>query len=184
MAILALPDTRLRPRGHGRGRRKKPLWRRPSHLDSAGDSGAVSGRRRFLDRLAAYPPANDAEREVASRAQAQLQRHLREDATYWQGWWQRHDYTLTFLGDDVAGESGDGAVVPQSVLVILFLALMGALLREMRRQMRPAPPRRLPQRPPPAVPADDARQVRRPFPMPAEPSAPNVSAEFRPDGLN
>jgi hypothetical protein len=100
--------------------------------------------RRFLDRLAAYPPANDAEREVASRAQAQLQRHLREDATYWQGWWQRHDYTLAFLGDDLAGESGDGAVVPQSVLMILFLALMGALLRE----MRPAPPRPVPQRAP------------------------------------
>jgi len=34
------------------------------------------------------------------------------------------DYKLAFLGDDVAGESGEGAVVPQAVLVILFLALM------------------------------------------------------------
>jgi hypothetical protein len=100
--------------------------------------------RRFLDRLAAFQPAADADREVASRAQAQLQRHLSEDATYWQGWWGRHDYTLAFLGDDVAGESGEGAVVPRAVLVILFLALMAALLRE----MRPAPPRRVPQRPP------------------------------------
>jgi hypothetical protein len=100
--------------------------------------------RRLLDRLAAYRPPDAADAEVASRAQAQLQRHLAEDATYWQGWWGHHDYKLAFLGDDVAGESGEGAVVPQAVLVILFLALMAALWRE----MRPAAPRRVPQRAP------------------------------------
>jgi hypothetical protein len=100
--------------------------------------------RGFLDRLAGYRPADPADREVASRAQAQLHRHLDEDAQYWQGWWGRRSYTLAFLGDAVAGPSGDGAVVPQAVLVILFLTLMGALLR----QMRPRPPRRVPQRAP------------------------------------
>jgi hypothetical protein len=100
--------------------------------------------RQYLGSLAGYLPPDPADRQAASRAQAQLRRVLDEDARYWQGWWQRHDYTLAFLGDDVAGESGDGAVVPQFVLVILFLALMGALLRE----MRPAPPRPVPQRAP------------------------------------
>jgi hypothetical protein len=32
------------------------------------------------------------------------------------------------------------------MLVILFLALMGALVREILRQMRPTPPRRVPSR--------------------------------------
>jgi hypothetical protein len=100
--------------------------------------------RRLLDRLAAYQPADAADREVASRAQGQLQRNLSEDTQYWRGWWGRHDYALAFLGDDVAGESGEGAVIPQAALVILFLALMGALVRD----LRPAPPRRLPQRAP------------------------------------
>ena len=100
--------------------------------------------RQYLGSLAGYLPPDAADRQVASRTQAQLRRVLDEDARYWQGWWERHDYTLAFLGDDLAGESGEGAVVPQSVLVVLLLALMGALLRE----MRPAPPRRLPQRPP------------------------------------
>jgi hypothetical protein len=100
--------------------------------------------QRFLGMLAGYRPPDAADRQLASRAQAQLQRHLDEDAVYWHGWWGRHDYTLTFLGDDVAGLSGEGAVVPQALLVILFLALMGALVRE----MRPTPPRRIPQRAP------------------------------------
>jgi hypothetical protein len=100
--------------------------------------------RRFLGMLAGYQPPDAADRQLASRAQAQLQRHLDEDAVYWRGWWGRHDYTLAFLGDDVAGPSGEGAIVPQALLVILFLALMGALVRE----LRPRSPRRIPQRPP------------------------------------
>jgi hypothetical protein len=73
---------------------------------------------------------------------------MNEDTQYWQGWWERHDYTLAFLGDDVAGPSGEGAVVPQAALAILFLALMGTLVRQMLREMRPRPPRRVPQRAP------------------------------------
>jgi hypothetical protein len=98
--------------------------------------------RRFLGMLSGYQPPDAAAREVASRAQAQLRQHLNEDAVYWRGWWERHDYTLEFLGDDVAGPSGEGAGVPQAVLVVLFLALMGTLVRE----MRPKPPRRVPPR--------------------------------------
>jgi len=98
--------------------------------------------RRFLARLAGYRPTDAADRQVASRAQEQLERHLDEDTIYWQGWWGRHDYTLAFLGDDVAGLSGEGAVVPQTALVVLFLALMAALVHE----MRPRPPRQIPQR--------------------------------------
>jgi hypothetical protein len=98
--------------------------------------------RRFLDRIAGYQATDAADRETASRAQTQLQRHLNEDAPYWQGWWGRHNYALAFLGDDVAGVSGDGATAPQAVLVLLFLALMGALLRG----LRPRAPRRVPPR--------------------------------------
>jgi hypothetical protein len=102
--------------------------------------------RRFLGRLPGYQPPDAADRQVLSRAQAQLQRHLDEDTLFWRGWWGRHDYMLAFLGDDVAGESGDGAGVPRAMLLILFLALMGALVREMLREMRPIPPRRVPPR--------------------------------------
>jgi hypothetical protein len=96
--------------------------------------------RRFLGALNEYRPPDAAARDAASRVQGQLQQHLNEDAIYWQGWWKRHDDALNFLGDDVAGESGEGADLSQAVLVVLFLALMGALLRE----MRPTPPPRVP----------------------------------------
>jgi hypothetical protein len=102
--------------------------------------------RRFLGRLPGYQPPDAADRQVLSRAQAQLQRHLDEDTLFWRGWWGRRDYSMAFLGDDVAGESGDGAVVPRAMLLILFLALMGASVREILRQMRPTPPRRVPPR--------------------------------------
>jgi hypothetical protein len=98
--------------------------------------------RRYLGILAGSRPSDAEAREVVSKAQAQLRQDLNEDAVYWQGWWGRHDYTLEFLGDDVAGTSAWRAVVPQVVLVVLFLTLMGALVRE----MRPKPPPRVPQR--------------------------------------
>jgi len=98
--------------------------------------------RQLLDMVAAYPVANVAAQQAASLARAGLRRYQNEDAVYWQGWWGRHDYALAYLGDDVAGESGEGAGVPQAALVILFLALTGALLREMLHR----PPRRVPQR--------------------------------------
>jgi 4-amino-4-deoxy-L-arabinose transferase-like glycosyltransferase len=100
--------------------------------------------RRFLGTLAQNPASDATVRDVASRAQTRLQQGLYEDAIRWQGWWRRHGYTLEFLGDDVAGPSGEGAAVPQAILVVLFLTLMGALVRE----MRPRPPRRVPQRAP------------------------------------
>ncbi len=98
--------------------------------------------RRYLGILADSRPSDAEGREVVSRAQAQLRQDLNGDAVSWQGWWGRHDYNLEFLGDDVAGTSAWRAVVPQAVLVVLFLALMGALVRE----MRPGPPPRVPQR--------------------------------------
>jgi hypothetical protein len=100
--------------------------------------------RQVLTMVAGYPAPDAVAQQAASIAQAGLRRYQNEDAVYWQGWWGRHDYTLAFLGDDVAGPSGAGAVVPQAVLVLLFLALMGALVRA----MRPTAPRRIPQRPP------------------------------------
>jgi hypothetical protein len=98
--------------------------------------------RRYLDILAAYRPADAGAREAVSHAQAQLRLQLNEDASCWQGWWKRHNDNLEFLGDDVAGPSAWRAVVPQALLVVLFLGLMGALVRE----MRPKPPPRVPQR--------------------------------------
>ena len=100
--------------------------------------------RQYLDVLASQKPPDAETRELVSRAQAQLRQNMNEDAAGWRGWWRRHDYTLDFLGDDVAGPSGEGAGVPQAILVVLFLVLMGALVRE----MRPQPPRRVPRRAP------------------------------------
>ena len=100
--------------------------------------------RRYLGILADYRPSDDEGRATVSRAQAQLRQVLNQDFAYWHGWWGRHDYYLEFLGDDAAGASAWRAVVPQAVLAILFLALMGALVRE----MRPRPPRPVPQRAP------------------------------------
>jgi len=98
--------------------------------------------RRYLGILAGYRPPDAEAREAVSRAQARLQQDVNEDAAGWRGWWTRHDYALNFLGDDVAGTSAWRAVVPQAVLMVLFLALMGTLVRE----MRPRPPRSVPQR--------------------------------------
>jgi hypothetical protein len=100
--------------------------------------------RRYLDILAAQHPSDPEARELVSRAQARLRQDANEDAAGWRGWWMRHHDTLAFLGDDVAGSSGEGAGVPQAVLVVLFLALMGALVRA----MRPRPPPRVPPRAP------------------------------------
>jgi hypothetical protein len=99
--------------------------------------------RRYLGILAAYRPSDPQAREAVSHAQAQLRHSLNEDAACWQGWWGRHDYNLEFLGDDVAGQSAWRAVVPQALLVVLFLALMAALVHE----MRPKPPPPVPPRP-------------------------------------
>jgi len=98
--------------------------------------------RQILATLPGYPAADTAAQQAASLARAGLRRYQNEDAVYWRGWWGRHDYALAYLGDDVAGESGEGAGVPQAALVILFLALTGALLREMLHR----PPRRVPPR--------------------------------------
>ena len=100
--------------------------------------------QQFLGALAQSPSPDATVREVASRAQARLAQYVNDDEVCWRGWWRRHDYTLDFLGDDVAGPSGEGAGVPQAILVVLFLVLMGALVRE----MRPQPPRRVPRRAP------------------------------------
>jgi hypothetical protein len=100
--------------------------------------------RRYLGILAGYRPSDAQAQEAVSHAQAQLRQSLNEDAVNWQGWWGRHDDNLEFLGDDVAGGSAWRAVVPQALLVVLFLALMGALVRA----MRPKPPPPVPQRAP------------------------------------
>ena len=105
--------------------------------------------RQALVSLANYRSPDAETERMASHTRSQLQRVQDEDAVYWQGWWGRHGSTLDFLGDDVAGESGGGAAVPQAVLVILFLALLGALVHKMPRQMRSTPPRPVPPRAPP-----------------------------------
>ena len=100
--------------------------------------------RRYLVILAGSSPSDAERREAITRAQAHLRQDLKDDALYWQGWWGRHADTLDFLGDDAADTSAWRALAPQAVLLVLFLALMGALVRE----MRPRPPRPVPQRAP------------------------------------
>ena len=44
---------------------------------------------------------------------------LAEDEGYWHGWYARNNGTIGFLGDHTAGESGWGATVLSSLLLML-----------------------------------------------------------------
>ena len=75
---------------------------------------------------------------------AQLESWVNEDQKYWYGWYARHDGTMTFLGDHVAGPSGHGGIAAMCLLAGLFLALMSAFVKEgwnlLRHEVRPRSP--------------------------------------------
>ena len=60
---------------------------------------------------------------------ARREEWLQEDEVYWHGWFARNSGSVGFLGDHTAGESGMGTKILASLLVMLALALAGALWR-------------------------------------------------------
>jgi hypothetical protein len=57
------------------------------------------------------------------------------DDLFWHGWFARHDNRLRYLGDIAADYLDADLKTPAAALILLFLALMGALARE---NFRPA----------------------------------------------
>jgi len=71
--------------------------------------------------------ANDASFKVLrSRFEDRIRQARSDDATAWQGWFDRHDGEVQFLGDHVAGTTGAGTNIALAMLAILFVALAGA----------------------------------------------------------
>jgi hypothetical protein len=100
--------------------------------------------RRVLGSLETYHPADAVGQQNAARVRAQVQQDLQQDSVLWLGWWQRHDYTMDFLGDDVAGPDGSGGAIPQALFVLMFVGLTAALIREIavpRPRLKPVPVR-------------------------------------------
>ena len=58
----------------------------------------------------------------------QIQISLHEDELYWHGWYARHNGSIRFLGDDVAGGSGSGTTVLACLSVLLVFGLMPLML--------------------------------------------------------
>ena len=74
---------------------------------------------------------------LLSLSRANLREELSADAVYFGNWYARHGNTLDYLGDRVASLPLGGAPA-MTLLILLFLALMGTVLR--RELSAPAPP--------------------------------------------
>jgi hypothetical protein len=86
----------------------------------------------FLGKFVNFNPANAADQQTAAHVREGLQKHMEDDQIFWHGWWQRHQFHITFLGDDTA----DFADILPWILWSFFLALLLLLLRQLRT---PAP---------------------------------------------
>jgi hypothetical protein len=94
----------------------------------------------MLGNLATFHPGSGQSQQDANRVRAKLQRDLADDDTFWHGWWGRHDYTLGYLGDAVAGNSGEDGRPLEFALLAAFTVLISSMLREMTaKPRRPAP---------------------------------------------
>jgi hypothetical protein len=61
---------------------------------------------------------------------AKLDSTRQQDGPYWQGWFARNGGVAQYLGDRVAGPDGTGTNVATGALLLLFVGLMAALLRQ------------------------------------------------------
>jgi hypothetical protein len=92
----------------------------------------------MLGNLASFHPGAGQSQQDAIRLRSKLQKDMAEDKMLWRGWWARHDYQLEFLGDAVAGYSGQDARALEFVELAAFFALMAAMVREMTAKPRRA----------------------------------------------
>jgi cobalamin biosynthesis protein CobD/CbiB len=60
------------------------------------------------------------------------------DEVFWHGWFARHNNRIRHLGDMAADSLDDSLNMPAAALILLFLALMGALARETFRPAKTA----------------------------------------------
>ena len=79
--------------------------------------------REFEDRSGNDP----AFQRILPPMSAQIAQARADDASMWQGWYQRHDGEMEFLGDHVAGGAGVGTKVATAFLLMLFLGLAGSV---------------------------------------------------------
>jgi hypothetical protein len=93
--------------------------------------------QRYETILAPYEPTDPEERRTVHRLRSKLDRDSAEDATLFQGWWGRHHFELTYLGDEIALIPGRFSVVLESLLCLLGVGLASALLLGLRRRNRP-----------------------------------------------
>jgi hypothetical protein len=84
----------------------------------------------WLRELTAYRPGDAAFRQQSAALQTQLEGWVNEDQKYWFGWYARHNGTMTFLGDHVAGESGSGTTPSMGLLILLMVGLMAKTLKQ------------------------------------------------------
>lgn len=84
----------------------------------------------WLRELTAYRPGDAGFRQQSAALQTQLESWVNEDQKYWYGWYARHNGTMTFLGDHVAGEAGSGSPFSLAVLILMMLGLMAMTIRQ------------------------------------------------------
>ena len=60
-----------------------------------------------------------------------------EDTHDWGGWFGRHGGVLSYLGDQVAGESGKGSDLAAAAFVVLFFGLVSVVV--LKSQPRSGP---------------------------------------------
>jgi hypothetical protein len=92
----------------------------------------------WLAMLDQYQAAGGAQGTLLSLSRANLREELRADTVYFDGWYARHGNELDYLGDHLASLPPGGAPA-LTLLLLLFLALMGTVLR--RELSVPAPHR-------------------------------------------
>jgi hypothetical protein len=106
--------------------------------------------RLYSHKADEYHPADAAGQATATRLREKLKGELLNDMALFQGWWARHDDSLYYLGDEVAGESGEFAVLPQALMFLLLAGMFWSLIRELRplvgRSQIPAATRSRPRR--------------------------------------
>ena len=89
----------------------------------------------YLFELSRRPMPDAASYQFWSMAYTHFQFVMGGDDLFWHGWFARHDNRLRYLGDIAADYLDADLKTPAAALILLFLALMGALARE---NFRPA----------------------------------------------
>jgi len=95
----------------------------------------------YLREISARRMPDAASFQFWSQVYARLQGVMSTDEVFWHGWFARHNNQIRHLGDMAADYLDADLNTPAVALILLFLALMGALARENFRPAK-APVRR------------------------------------------